>query len=49
MNYQEIKHLRRQIKRYINRAMHHLRASHSTAAYRDFQNAFEILDELIAR
>ncbi|WP_187290976.1 hypothetical protein WH390_02580 [Candidatus Arsenophonus nilaparvatae] len=49
MSYQEIKPLRRQIERYINRGIHHLRADHSAAAYRDFQNAFEILAELIAR
>ncbi|HGJ5864717.1 MAG TPA: hypothetical protein ACHBZ9_05040 [Arsenophonus nasoniae] len=47
MSYQEIKHLRRQIERHINRAMHHLRADHSAAAYCEFQNAFEILAELI--
>lgn len=47
MSYQEIKHLRRQFERHINRAMHHLRADHSAAAYCEFQNAFEILAELI--
>ncbi|HGJ5882387.1 hypothetical protein [Arsenophonus sp.] len=47
MSYQEIKHLRRQIERHINRAMHHLRADHSAAAYCEFQNAFEILAKLI--
>ncbi|WP_290606712.1 hypothetical protein [Arsenophonus sp. ENCA] len=49
MSYQEIKHLRRQIERHINRAMNHLQADHSAAAYCEFQNAFEILAELIAR
>ncbi|MFT8212323.1 MAG: hypothetical protein ACMZI0_20335 [Symbiopectobacterium sp.] len=48
MSHQEIKHLRHQIERHINRAMHHLRADHSAAAYCEFQNAFEILAELIA-
>ncbi|WP_334470179.1 hypothetical protein [Arsenophonus sp. PmNCSU2021_1] len=47
MSYQEIKPLRRQIERHINRAMHHLQADHSAAAYCEFQNAFEILAELI--
>ncbi|MGL9773662.1 MAG: hypothetical protein ACR5LG_06310 [Sodalis sp. (in: enterobacteria)] len=43
MRYQEIKHLRRQIEKRLNRAMHHLQADHSAAAYCKFQNAFEIL------
>ncbi|WP_290605461.1 MULTISPECIES: hypothetical protein [Enterobacterales] len=47
MSYQEIKHLRRQIEKRLNRAMHHLQADHSAAAYCEFQNAFEILAELI--
>ncbi|BGI52589.1 MAG: hypothetical protein HamCj_09420 [Candidatus Hamiltonella defensa (Ceratovacuna japonica)] len=47
MSYQEIKPLRRQIEKRLNRAMHHLRADHSAAAYCEFQHAFEILAELI--
>ncbi len=47
MSYQKIKPLRRQIERHINRAMHHLRADHTAAAYCEFQHAFGILAGLI--
>ncbi|MGL9772921.1 MAG: hypothetical protein ACR5LG_00530 [Sodalis sp. (in: enterobacteria)] len=47
MSYQEIKHLRRQIEKRFNRARHHLQADYSAAAYCEFQNAFEILAELL--